>query len=90
MANLSLLLIFVIFLKISYCRILDGLYLNPEFLKTNIEIRSGNDYMDYNPDHRHVIRDYAVIEVPGTAEFIEVKEARIQIIKDKREASMRL
>lgn len=63
MAQLLILLILSVLLAISSGRRLDGLHLHPEILKTTIEIRMGNDYMDYSPYHSSLFKEEADIPV---------------------------
>lgn len=81
MANLSILLILLIIFKLSRGRILDGLYLSPELLKSGGEIRRGNDYIDYNPDY--VLREIKIFAIPlvdsNHIGVIEVTEEDIYI-----------
>ncbi|KAF9818732.1 hypothetical protein SFRURICE_011778 [Spodoptera frugiperda] len=76
MAKLLIFLIFVTILAIASGRSSDGLLLNPEFLKSAIEIRVGNDYMDYSPYHSFLLREVAEIPVtPGS--ILEILESRV-------------
>lgn len=86
MGNLSLFIIFYIFIRLASCRFLDGLYLNPEILKTFTDVRVGNDYMDYNPEY--ILREVTIIDIPvlgsdGLEEIIEIMQEDIFVARDE-------
>ncbi|PZC71967.1 hypothetical protein B5X24_HaOG212094 [Helicoverpa armigera] len=77
MANLFILFILSVLLAICAGRSLDGLHLHPEILKTTVEIRIGNDYMDYSPYHLYLFRedaDVPLVPVLPSNSILEVVE----------------
>lgn len=58
---------------------LDGLFIHPEMMKSRMEFRATNDYLDYNP--AHYSKDIIVVEVPAPASndmdtVIEIKQEK--------------
>lgn len=43
---------------------MDGLFLNPEILKTDHEIVRGNHLMDYDPERNKDYFNNAIIDIP--------------------------
>lgn len=56
-------------------RILDGLFLSPELLKTGVEVKDTNDYMDYDPDKvsRNVITVNILFVTNGVNAIIKIE-----------------